>query len=191
MTDKNDMRHSVLIVSASGQFDAKVRKSLTGFMMVDSRKSVSAARRCILERYYDLVVINFPIPDEAGEQFALDVTEQCRASVLLVVPGEIYDAVLEMVTDRGILVISKSLPPGRLDQAIRFLIATENRMHALEKQVEKAEERLEELRIVDKAKFYLMENENMTEDEAHRYIGKQAMNHGVSRGRVARRILDE
>ena len=89
MPGRTDMRHSILIVSASEQFDAVVRKSLKGYIMVDSGKSVAAARRSVLERYYDLVVINFPMPDEAGEQFALDITEQYRASVLLVVPAEI------------------------------------------------------------------------------------------------------
>ncbi|MBQ9443602.1 MAG: ANTAR domain-containing protein, partial [Lachnospiraceae bacterium] len=54
-----------------------------------------------------------------------------------------------------------------------------------------AEEKIEELRIVSKAKILLVEKKKMTEDEAHRYIGKQAMDRGVSRRRIAERILDD
>ena len=37
----------------------------------------------------------------------------------------------------------------------------------------------------------LMEHRHMTEAEAHRYIGKQAMDHGMSRKRIAQEILDD
>lgn len=191
MPGRTDMRHSILIVSASEQFDAAVRKTLKGFMMVDSRKSVALARRSVLERYYDLVVIHFPMPDEAGEQFALDVTEQCRASVLLVVPVEIYEEVLEYVSDRGILAISKPMIHERLDKAIRFLLSVQNRMHELEERVQTVEEKMEEIRIINKAKFLLVERERMTEDEAHRFIGKSAMDNGISRKRAAMRLLED
>lgn len=54
-----------------------------------------------------------------------------------------------------------------------------------------AREKTEEIRQVDRAKFTLIENRHMSEDEAHRYIGKLAMNNGVSRRRAAAMILDE
>jgi response regulator NasT len=191
MPKREDTRHSILCVSASEKFDAIVRKSLTGFLMVDSRKSAATARRCILERYYDIVVVNAPLPDESGEQFAIDVTQACSASVLLVVPSEVYQDVLEHVTDHGVLVVSKPLQTGLLFKAIRLLAAIQSRMHVLERQVEAAHEKLEEMRLVSKAKFLLVEQEHMTEDEAHRYIGKQAMDHGLSRKRIAEQLIED
>lgn len=186
-----DIQHSILIVSASGQFDAIVRRSLKNAMTVDSRKSAATARRCILERYYDLVIVNAPLPDESGEEYALDVTEKCSASVLMAVPQEVYEEVLDRVTDHGILVIPKPFPKGRMDRAIRFLFAVQSRMRRLEREVQTVQDKMEELRLVSKAKVLLVEKKHMTEEEAHRFIGKQAMNGGVSRGRAAERILDE
>ena len=191
MGKKADAQHSVLIVSASDQFAAVVRKPLSGIIMVDRRKSVASARQCVLERYYDLIVINAPLPDEMGEQFALDITHLCGASVLLIVPHEVYEDMMEYVTDRGILVIEKPLPRGRLNKAFRFLSAIQDRMHALEDRVQTVEEKMEEIRVVSKAKLLLVEKKKMTEEEAHRMIGKEAMNHGVSRRRIAERILED
>ena len=81
-----DTQHSILIVSSSGQFDAIVSRSLTGYISKDICKSAAIARRFVLERYYDLVVINAPLPDENGEDLAMDVSENCNASILLVPP---------------------------------------------------------------------------------------------------------
>lgn len=190
MSDKNFIQHSVLIVTASGQFDAAVRQSLKA-SIVETRKNAAAARRYVLERYYDLIVINAPLPDEPGDRLALDIAEQCSASVLLVVPSEVFEDFLEHVTDQGILVISKPIPRGRLDKSIRFLFSVQNRIRKLQKKVETAEEKLEELRIVNRAKLLLVEKQKMTEDEAHRYIGRQAMNSGISRRRAADRIIED
>lgn len=191
MPKTETVRHSVLIVSASEQFVVLAKKSLVGFITIDVKKSVAPARRCLLEKSYDLVVINMPLPDETGETFALDCADRGNASVMLVVPQDVCEDVLERVTDRGIFVLPKPAPRGRLDKAIRFLVATQNRMHKLEKKTLSVEEKMEEIRLVSKAKLILVEKKHMTEDEAHRYIGKEAMDHGVSRKKIAESILAE
>ena len=182
---------SVLIVTASDKFSVIAKKSLVGFITIDIKKSVAPARRALLEKSYDLVLINLPLPDEPGESFALDAADHSNASVMLVVPQDICEDVLEHVTDRGIFVLPKPAPSGRLDKAIRFLIATQNRMHKLETKTLSVEEKMEEIRLVSRAKLLLVEKKNMTEDEAHRYIGKEAMDHGVSRKKIAEALLKE
>ncbi len=183
--------HSVLVVSSSDAFDALVRKSLSGSAAAEFRKNAAAARRCLLERYFDLVVINSPLSDESGIQLAMDMAEQCSASFLLVVPSAVYEEILERLTDFGILVIEKPMPRGRLDKAVRYLMATQDRVRRLEKELQAACEKAEEIRIVSKAKLILVETKHMTEDEAHRLIGRLAMNHGTSRRRIAEEILEE
>ena len=191
MPGNTENGYTVLIVSAVERFAAIVERSFKGYIKADRVKSVSAARRRVLERDYDLVVINAPLPDESGERFALDAARETNASVLLVVPSEVFEDMLELATDCGVLVISKPIPRGKLDKSIRLLTAFQNKIRELRKELQKAREKMEETRIVNKAKFVLVEQKNMTEDEAHRYIGKQAMNNGVSRKRVAEAILDE
>ena len=119
------------------------------------------------------------------------MAEQSQASVLLVVPKDVYEEVTEQVADLGVLALAKPFTLRRMDKAIRFLLATQNKLHLLEKKIRKAEEKLEEFKVVSRAKFILVERKHMTEDEAHRLIGKQAMDAGISRGRAAQRILDD
>ena len=191
MPRRNDIYHSILIVSAAEQFDRFIRKSFPVNSTVETARSAAVARRSILERYYDIVVINAPLPDENGENFAIDVTGICTASVLIVTPLDRFEGVLGRVTDHGIMVMPKPSPGGRIDKSVRFLLAVQNRIHKLEKKVQTLEEKMEEIRTVSKAKVLLVERRHMTEDEAHRYIGKQAMDQGISRKSAAERIMEE
>ncbi|MBQ9064847.1 MAG: ANTAR domain-containing protein [Blautia sp.] len=192
MPGSTDRISSILIVSGSEQFTAIFKKVLSrkGIMRLDTAKSAASARRRVLETPYDIVVINSPLQEEFGHDLARDVSEKGNTSVLMVVPSEVYETVMENVTDYGILVISKPLSGSMADKTVRFLIAGQKRYLRLEKRVRTLEEKMEELRIVSKAKLFLIEQKHMTEEEAHRYIGKQAMDHGVSRRRIAEQILE-
>ena len=48
---------------------------------------------------------------------------------------------------------------------------------------------MEEIRIVNKAKWTLIDNLKMTEEEAHRYIEKQAMNERATKRKIAENII--
>ena len=191
MSKKEDIYHSILIVSASEKFTQVVKETLKGFVTVDTAKSSATARRLVLERYYDIVAINAPLPDEDGIDLALYITEKSSASVLLVPPQEIFEDVLDRVTDGGVLCVPKPATRGRIDKAIRLLAANQGRIRDLEKKIAKAEEKVEELKVVSRAKIMLIEKRHMTEDEAHAYIGKEAMGGGISRRKAAERIMDD
>ena len=51
------------------------------------------------------------------------------------------------------------------------------------------EEKMEEIRLVNRAKWLLIEQLKMTEQDAHRYIEKQAMDRCVNRRTIASEIL--
>lgn len=80
---------------------------------------------------------------------------------------------------------------GRMDMAIRYLTAIQDKMSVLDSRYRNARHKLEEIKIISKAKILLVQKKNMTEDEAHKYIGKSAMDSGISRVKVALEIIDE
>ena len=52
-------------------------------------------------------------------------------------------------------------------------------------------ERLEEIKIINTAKLLLIEHMNLTEDEAHKYLEKKAMDFRQSKIKIAKNIIDE
>ena len=69
-------------------------------------------------------------------------------------------------------------------------MATQDRMKQYVEKMQKLEDKIDEVKLVSQAKILLMEQKHVSEKEAHRLIGKEAMDHGVSRKMVARNIID-
>ena len=190
---KNEILHSILIVSASEQFAAAAKTTFPerSYMAVEIRKNAAGARRFLLERYCDIMLINSPLPDESGIELALDTAEKDSVGIMIAVPADHYGDVSDRFTEQGVFAVAKPMPRERMAKTMRMLLAIQDKMHLMRQEVNAMQEKIEELRTVDKAKFILIEKEHMTEDEAHRFIGKQAMDNGISRKKAAERILEE
>ena len=193
MAKRDEITHSILIVSGSEQFASAVYSCLPEkkYISVERRSDAGSARRWLLERYYDIVVINAPLPDENGLEFALDTAEESQAGILFVVPAAAFEDAQSRLIDRGILTIPKPASREQISRGIRFLMAVQVKIRRLEQKLTAAQEKMEEMRIVNKVKFMLVETRHMAEDEAHRLIGKLAMDNGISRRRAAERLLEE
>ncbi len=84
--------YSVLVVAAAAKFHMSLREMLPEdrYDPVCAAGSVSEARRALLERPFDIVVISTPLPDEFGTKLALHIIDKSSAGVLLLVKAEHY-----------------------------------------------------------------------------------------------------
>ena len=183
--------YSVLAVSSSAKFNASIRELLpeSRYRPLTILRDAAAARRELLENRYDLVILNTPLPDEFGTRLALDVCEHSGAGVLLLVKAEHYLDIEAKTAPRGVLTLSKPTSAQLFRETLRMLCITRERLRSMEKKTATIEEKMEEIRIVNRAKWLLIEELKMTEQEAHRYIEKQAMDRCVTRRSVAENIL--
>ncbi|MFQ8766589.1 MAG: hypothetical protein ACLR8U_08750 [Oscillospiraceae bacterium] len=111
--DSVTQSYSVLLVSASAKFMDSVLPLLPerSFSPITKAPDVSSARRCLLERSYDLLIINAPLPDEFGTNFALDICQSTQTGVLLLVRAEQYPDVTARVCQSGVLTLQKPTSP--------------------------------------------------------------------------------
>ena len=77
-----------------------------------------------------------------------------------------------------------------MSQALSLMICARERLRTAEKKADKAQNRLDAIRIVNKAKWLLIENEGMNEEEAHKYVEKAAMDAGIAKKLAAQLIID-
>lgn len=183
--------YSVLLVSASEKFNQSLRALLpeNRFSPVVTVGSEGAARRMLLERRFDLLLINAPLPDALGTRLAHTGAES-DMGILLFVKGEQYDGVsLEMMRE-GVLTLAKPASGHAVTQALRLLCASRERFRRMEKRTETLERKMEEVRLVSRAKWVLIARYSMTEEEAHRYIEKQAMDRCLTKRELAEEILE-
>ena len=180
--------YSVLVVSASAAFDRTVSDLLprNDFFPVNMVKSCGEARRALLDKEYDIVLINAPLQDDFGMRLAIDVCSTSHAGVLLCVKSALYNDVYSKVTPHGVLTLSKPTSLPMITHSLRVLCALRERLRKLEAKQQSVEERMEEIRLVNRAKWLLIQCLNMTEAQAHRYIEKQSMTPVSPNGRWPR-----
>lgn len=152
-------------------------------------RSGGEARRLLVTENYDLIVVDAPLPDEFGHELAIHISEKSRAGTILLVRSELMDEISYRVEDYGVLTVSKPISRAMFHQAFRMVTATRARMNHLENENDKLRQKIEELRLVDRAKAVLMEYLKMSESQAHRYIEKQAMDMRMTKRAVAEGIL--
>ena len=150
--------------------------------------SAGEAKRMLLETDVDLVILNAPLRDEFGTQLALNLAQD-NLCVLMLVPAESFDAVCYKVEDEGILTLSKPVSRNGLLGAIKLLTAMRGKLRKLDRQNQALQEKMQDIRTVNRAKWLLIEIKRMTENEAHYYIEKQAMDMRLSRREVAENII--
>ena len=192
MKESAQNRYSVLIVSSSEQFNMAAKKVLPEkrFHTIEIRKSVSQARRELLMRDYDVVLINAPLQDGMGTDFVMDIVEKSSAGVIFAVPNEIYGNVNDHLIEYGVLTMPKPVKKDELERMIRLLTALNDRLRKTQKKLRVMTEKMDELKAMSRAKLILVEK-GMTEAEAHEYILREAMNRGLTKKQVAQDIIDD
>ena len=186
-----ERRYSVLLVSSSPKFNESMLALLpeSRFYPVTAVSDVSSARRRLLESKYDIVIINAPLPDDFGTRLALYICENSGAGVLLLVKAEHYPDINGRVSPFGVLVLPKPASSQTVSQSLQLLCGTRERLRRMEEKATSVEEKMEEIRLVNRAKWLLIEQLKMTEAEAHRHIEKQAMDRCTTRREIALGII--
>ena len=79
--------YSVLAISTREKFYTSLRGLLPDdrYSPLCWESDVTSARRLLLERTFDIVVISAPLPDEFGTKLAMHVVDSSSAGVLLLV----------------------------------------------------------------------------------------------------------
>ena len=183
--------YSVLVVSAVSKFNDALVSLLpnSDYCPVCFVSNVSAARRELLARSYDFVIINAPLPDDYGTRLAIDISSRSETVVLLLLRPEVYEEIDAKVTPHGVFTLQKPIPSQTLQQGLKWMASARERLRKLERQTATVEEKMEEIRLVNRAKWILIEQFKMTEAEAHHHIEKQAMDRCASKKEIALGII--
>jgi response regulator NasT len=181
---------TALVLSCSEKATAFITEMLaTTVEDVVPIKSCSEARRMFLERDFDLVVVNAPVKDETGESFSRHVASKSVSQIVLIVNAEIFDAVSAACENDGVLMVAKPINRDVFWASIKLAGAAHNRLKRMHAENMQLKQKIEDIRIIDRAKCLLISTLNMSEKESHRYIEKQAMDLRISRREVAEGIL--
>ena len=89
----------------------------------------------------------------------------------------------------GVFTLPKPTSKPTLLTALNWMSSARERLRKSEKKALSIEEKMEEIRLANRAKWLLIDELKMSEPDTHRYIEKQAMDRCVSKREVAEKII--
>ena len=191
MAAQKDLR-SVLVVTGSDKIydfmvDLLPQKE---FYPVSRASSCGEARRLLVSQMYDILVINTPMPDDFGIDLALDFADYPMC-IMLMVKDEIFEQVTYQVIDSGIVTISKPTTKPIVYSSMRLLSALSAKIKRFEKKNRTLEEKMADIRMINHAKWLIIDKKKMTEEEAHHMIERLAMERRITKRDAAREIIED
>jgi len=179
--------HSVLLVTR----DSKIVSQISAFLVpplfeLTTTSDFNEARRLATERSFNIIIADSG--DGYDTDFAINIADS-YSTILLLVPNEHFDEISYRVEGYGILTITKPFEPFYLYNMMKIAIAVQYKVQVLSSQTTKLKVKMEEIKQVNRAKMLLMQNMKMTEQEAHRYIEKEAMDRGMKKTAISEEII--
>lgn len=189
--DFKERVYSVLVVSTSEKFNAATADYFTvpTFSPVQTVAGVSVAKRALSERDFDFIVVNSPVGEDVGIRFSIDAATSSGAVVLFLAKTEQYDLAYEKLAEHGVFLLQKPFSRQIFTIALDWLISAREGLRKNQTRTLSIEEKMNEIRLVNRAKWLLISELKMTEPNAHRYIEKQAMDRCIPRQKVAEEII--
>ncbi len=138
---------------------------------------------------FDRIIISTPLSDEFGLDFVADISKQTRSGIVVLAKGEIADEVQKKIKFTGAFVLARPFGKAMLIQALKFAEVAREGMLKLEEENKQLSKQISDMKLVNKAKAVLMQYLNLNEEQAHRYIQKQAMDMRKTQSAIAREIL--
>lgn len=186
-----DETYRVLFVSSSKKYTDAVLPNLpaSDFWPVTVAGSIGEARRKLSDAAYDIVIVNAPLPDDMGVDFSMEVSAETDVAVLLMIKSEVFEGTYYKVLPSGVILLSKPTNLTMIQQSLRAACAMRERLRLMRDQQKSVEKKIDEIRLINRAKWLLIECLNMTEKDAHSYIVRQAMEQRVSKKEIAENII--
>ncbi len=183
---------NALLVSNSEQSAQALSQLLTeeGWDSITAEYSAYGARQAVEEQgEFDLICINAPLPDENGIELSRCFAASTRSSVVIIIPKKNADDVNDLLNPDGVLVIARPINRHLFHHYLQFTDCFRQRLLRIERENRKLKGMVEDIRLIDRAKLLLVTCLGMSEEGAHRYLEKQAMDLRLSKIEIAKQVI--
>ena len=184
---------SALIITSADKSYAFIAELLHAHSNISLTRANSCGegRRLLMKRDFDYVVISSPLPDETGENLARQIAISGASQVILAVNSEIYEQVSVVCEKDGVLTVAIPISREIFRQALSLARTVKGRFQKVQSENENLKQKIDNIRIIDRAKNILISSCRMSEHEAHRHIEKTAMDLRTSKRAVSEKIIHD
>ena len=147
------------------------------------------ARTLFEKNKYDLVILSLPLTEEFGLELISFISKKCDAGIIVLASQKDVDEISKKIAFTGAYVLGRPINKQIILQTIRLLMTSRATLLSLKEENAKLENKLHDVKLIDRAKCVLIEYLRISESDAHKQMQKRAMDQRASLVTVAQDIL--
>lgn len=182
----------VLIVEESPERTAVLREGLerAGYEVAAALASPLELLRVVDATKPDVIIIDTDSPSRDVLEHVELITRDQPRPIVMFASDDAPDTIREAVRAGVSAYIVDGLDAARVKSIVEVAVARFDQYQHLREELAQANQKLEERRLVERAKGLLMKARKLSEDEAYGALRKMAMERSVTIGEVAKRLLE-
>lgn len=137
----------------------------------------------------DVIIVDMESPDRDTLESMRTISRDQPRPIVMFAERSDRISIGEAVKAGVSAYVVDGMSPGRLNAIMEVAIARFREFQALRNELEETKSRLEDRKLIDKAKGILMKQRNMSEDEAFKVLRKMAMDRNIKLGEAARNVI--
>ncbi|MCF0105449.1 MAG: ANTAR domain-containing protein [Holdemanella sp.] len=186
-------KRKALIVSSNKDMFTKLKDAIQSKQFISIQHGTSAidAKTRLRNEKVDLVILVTPLVDEFGINTARDISHSFDVNVILLVKSDIYDQTVYKLQEERIFVLSTPTNRMMVYQTVNMMHTFIYQLSIRDKEINKLRKKLLDQQKINQAKLILVENYHYTEEKAHKYLEKLAMDNSMTKVMVAQSIIEK
>jgi len=182
----------VLVLSTDTLFNNKVKRIINlNLVFNDCDMNLNVISRFLNQEKPQLLIVHHSVKcHNLSKLFDYLVTNKI-IPVIYINNTVTFSQFYQVINDSYFLNLEENKMDVTLPVVIQILINLRQQITILNKQINKLETKLSGELLVYKAKMILMEDNKLSENEAHNHLIKEAMDKRVSKEQIAKEILEK
>lgn len=180
-------KHRLMVVEDESILRMDIKEMLieNGYEVVAEANSGDKAIELAATRKPDLIVMDIKMPKMNGIKASRIIYQAFQIPVLLLTAYSERDLVEEAKNAHILGYLVKPVTERDLIPAVEIALAQANRLKAMANDIKKMEEKIQDQKIIQRAKGILMEVYQVSEEQAFKMLRSYSMNHGMTMRKVA------
>lgn len=137
-----------------------------------------------------LVLMDVKMPLLDGLKASTIINEEKLAGCVVLLTAYSDQEIIAKAVEAGVMgYVIKPISENALIPAIEVSLAKQKELGSMQSEVTRLREKMEERKVIERAKGILCERKNMTEQQAYEYMRNLSMNKGYKMVKIANAIL--
>ena len=178
----------ILIISSNRKITDIIQKDVDNLFSCSCCDATQGIEQISSNRF-DVVLLLADLPGGIDASLAARAVQRTDAAVVVLTDKNQCTEFEKVACDYGVVVLTRPILKSELYTVIKTCAILRNRYRPLCQENARLSQQMTQMKMVNRAKAVLMRTLAMTEDQAHHYIEKQAMDLHISKTEAAIRVL--